>query len=139
MVARRRITSLDEAINLASEAYAQLRLIYVADETLTSWGSLTGVDLKEALFRTGGEIIDQALNRVRRAGLEAKTAIAETTGRRIENVIVEDARNWAADLIVIGTHGRRGVGRLMLGSVAEGVARLSPVPVMLVHAKPTER
>ena len=112
-------------------------MIYVADETLTSWGSVAGVDLKEALFRTGREIMDQALNRVRKAGLQAKSAIAETTGRRIENVIVEDARSWAADLIVIGTHGRRGVDRLML--VAEGVARLSPVPVMLVHAKPTER
>lgn len=111
-------------------------MIYVADETLASCGSVAGVDLKEALFRAGGEIIDQALNRVRRAGLEAKSAIAETTGRRIENLIVEDARSWAADLIVIGTHGRRGVDRLMLGSVAEGVARLSPVPVLLVHAKP---
>ena len=49
---------------------------------------------------------------------------------------MEDGRSWAGDLIVIGTHGRRGVDRLMLGSVAEGVARLSPVPVLLVHAKP---
>jgi hypothetical protein len=63
------------------------------------------------------------------------------TGRRFYPMMqfFGHCRSWAADLIVIGTHGRRGVDRLMLGSVAEGVARLSPLPVMLVHAKPTER
>ncbi|HNH51533.1 MAG TPA: universal stress protein, partial [Nitrosomonas sp.] len=40
---------------------------------------------------------------------------------------------WHADLIVIGTHGRSGFSRLMLGSVAEGVARLTSVPVLLIH------
>jgi nucleotide-binding universal stress UspA family protein len=47
--------------------------------------------------------------------------------------IVEAARTWGADLIVVGTNGRRGLSRLLMGSVAEGVARTATVPVLLVR------
>ena len=47
--------------------------------------------------------------------------------------IVEAARDWPADLVVIGSHGRDGVGRILLGSVAEGVARHAPCPVLVVR------
>ena len=43
------------------------------------------------------------------------------------------ARDWAADLVVIGSHGREGVDRVLLGSVAEGVARRAPCPVLIVR------
>ncbi|HYA38367.1 MAG TPA: universal stress protein, partial [Candidatus Methylomirabilis sp.] len=46
---------------------------------------------------------------------------------------------WPADVVVLGTHGRRGVERLLLGSVAEGVARLSTVPVLLIPRQETGR
>ena len=48
--------------------------------------------------------------------------------------MAEQARQWPADLIVIGTHGRRGVGRMLLGSDAEQIVRTAPVPVLLVRA-----
>ena len=51
-------------------------------------------------------------------------------------MIESAAKNWKADLIVIGTHGRSGLNRLLLGSVAEDVARSATVPVLLVHADP---
>ena len=47
--------------------------------------------------------------------------------------IVEYAEQWPADLIVIGTHGRRGIRRLAMGSDAEFVIRTTPVPVLLVR------
>ena len=47
---------------------------------------------------------------------------------------MRDARKQRADLIVLGTHGRRGLRRLVLGSDAEAVVRTSPVPVLLVRA-----
>jgi nucleotide-binding universal stress UspA family protein len=125
--------ALDEAIHLAKVTHAQLRLIYVLDETLISWGWVAGIDLKKSLDQAGQETMDKALTMVREAGLEAQSALPETVGRRIENVIIEEARRWPAELIIMGTHGRRGVDHLMLGSVAEGVARLSPVPVLLVR------
>jgi nucleotide-binding universal stress UspA family protein len=49
--------------------------------------------------------------------------------------ILRDARKWGADLIVMGTHGRRGLRRVVLGSDAEQVVRMSKVPVLLVRAR----
>jgi nucleotide-binding universal stress UspA family protein len=60
----------------------------------------------------------------------------EYVGGRAADLILEDAKKWSADLIVMGTHGRRGVRRLVLGSDAEQILRLSPVPVLMVRATP---
>jgi nucleotide-binding universal stress UspA family protein len=49
--------------------------------------------------------------------------------------ITHAAQEWSADLIVVGSHGRSGVGRALLGSVAEGVARNSPCPVLIVRSQ----
>ena len=70
-----------------------------------------------------------------RSGATVETALLEASGERIASVIEGEARHWQADLIVIGTHGRSGLSRLLLGSVAEGVARSAPVPVLLVRAE----
>jgi nucleotide-binding universal stress UspA family protein len=48
-------------------------------------------------------------------------------------VLAEHAKGWPADLVVIGTHGRRGFHRLLLGSVAEGFVRVATMPVLLVR------
>jgi len=61
--------------------------------------------------------------------------LLDTFNRRLCDLVVRAARDWPADLVVIGTHGRRGVGRLLLGSDAEQILRLSPVPVLLVRAQ----
>ena len=53
--------------------------------------------------------------------------------KHIYDAIEEEATEWAADLIVIGTHGRRGIRRLLLGSVAEGLTRVSSKPVLLIR------
>jgi nucleotide-binding universal stress UspA family protein len=53
--------------------------------------------------------------------------------------VASEARQWPADLIVLGTHGRRGVGRWLLGSDAERIARYAPVPVLLVRAPESDR
>ncbi|HEX7606066.1 MAG TPA: universal stress protein, partial [Usitatibacter sp.] len=57
---------------------------------------------------------------------------------RVSEQVIDQAKVWNADLIVIGTHGRRGVGRLMLGSDAEEIVRRAPVPVLLVRAPEAE-
>jgi nucleotide-binding universal stress UspA family protein len=59
----------------------------------------------------------------------------ETIGHRVADVIAAEAAAWPADLIVVGTHGRRGVNRLLLGSVAEGVARVATRPVLLIRGQ----
>ena len=52
---------------------------------------------------------------------------------RVCDVVVEQAKEFGADLIVLGTHGRRGVSRLLVGSDAEQIVRVAPVPVLLVR------
>ena len=58
----------------------------------------------------------------------------DSGGARIASVIVDEARRWPADLIVIGTHGRSGFSRVLFGSVAEGVVRTAHIPVLLIRA-----
>jgi nucleotide-binding universal stress UspA family protein len=75
--------------------------------------------------------------------LEAQVQRSRATWPRVESAfaiveprtgIVEAAESKKPDLIVIGTHGRRGLSRMFLGSVAERVVRASPVPVLTIHA-----
>lgn len=129
--------ALREAIKLAKEQRAKLRLIHVIDESLITWdesGAMGAAEtVLDALRKAGQAVADKALAQVRKAGLKAQVVLPETFGERIASVIVEEAKRWSADLIVIGTHGRRGVDRLLLGSVAEGVVRLSAKPVLLIR------
>jgi nucleotide-binding universal stress UspA family protein len=53
----------------------------------------------------------------------------------VADLILKEAKKWPADIIVMGTHGRRGVTHMLLGSDAEAVVRSSLVPVLLVHGE----
>jgi nucleotide-binding universal stress UspA family protein len=129
--------ALREAIKLAKEQRAELRLIHVIDESMIAWdesGAMGAAEtVLDALRKAGQAIADKALAQVRKTSLKVQAVLAETFGERIASIIVEEAKRWPADLIVIGTHGRRGVDRLLLGSVAEGVVRLSAKPVLLIR------
>jgi nucleotide-binding universal stress UspA family protein len=91
-------------------------------------------DWMEALRDGGRQVLKDAKALVTAAGLEAETVLYDSVEGRVHELTVAEARKWPAEVIVIGTHGRRGVGRLVLGSSAEYVLRLSPVPVLLVRA-----
>lgn len=129
--------ALREAIKLAKEQRAVLRLIHVIDGSLLAWdesGAMgTAETVLDAIRKAGQAIVDKALAQVRQAGLKAQAVLPETFGERTASVIVEEAKRWSADLIVVGTHGHRGIDRLLLGSVAEGVVRLSAKPVLLIR------
>ena len=130
--------ALKEAIRLAKELQAQLRVVYVVDEVSLNWPS--GGDFeqgKETSRKSNREILEKADAEVRKAGMTAETKMLaiETFGHRIADMIATEAEAWPADLIVIGTHGRRGVHRLLLGSVAEGITRVAPKPVLLIRGK----
>lgn len=130
--------ALQEAIKLAREGQSRLKLVHVVDETLINWdegGWLGGSTVFEALAAAGRKVLDAAVETVRREGLDVESQLVESVARRIGSVISEEAESWQADLIVVGTHGRRGVDRLLLGSVAEGVVRTAAVPVLLVRGK----
>jgi nucleotide-binding universal stress UspA family protein len=56
-------------------------------------------------------------------------------GTRLGDKVAEQALAWNADLVVVGTHGRKGLSRAMLGSGAEQIVRFAPVPVLVVREK----
>jgi nucleotide-binding universal stress UspA family protein len=74
---------------------------------------------------------------VRAAGCKAdtKTIVIQTLDQSISDAIDDEASLWRADVIVIGTHGRRGFRRLLLGSVAEELIRITNKPVLLIRGE----
>lgn len=128
---------LREAIRLAKDDRAQLFLVHVVNEFYAFAnldGYAPGVDLVPSLREGGRRILAKAKAVADKAGIRAKTLMRETLGGPAAETIVRDARRQRADLIVLGTHGRRGLRRAVLGSDAEQVVRRSPVPVLLVRA-----
>ena len=128
---------LDEAVKLAKLTGASIRLVHVLDHLPFSTGhaGLTG-DLLGILIETGSQVLLEGKRRVEAASVPVDTFLSETFGERVCNVVAEQAKAWNADLIVIGTHGRRGVKRLLIGSDAEQIVRVAPVPVLVVRAPP---
>ncbi|HJV60302.1 MAG TPA: universal stress protein [Albitalea sp.] len=127
---------LREAIGLAAEHQATLHLMHVVDDFPMMIGtvSIEGVeDTRKQLHRQGELLLAKAHSAAREAGTMAETVVREVTRESIADAIVDEARSAGCDLIVMGTHGRRGLSRLTMGSDAELVVRSSPVPVLLVR------
>ena len=92
--------------------------------------------MRESLVQSGRNLLEQAQKQLAAQGVTVKTELKDLTwqpGKSIPSAILEVAHDLGADLIVIGTHGRRGFNRLLMGSVAEQVVRLSTLPVLLVR------
>ncbi|MDH3286890.1 MAG: universal stress protein [Betaproteobacteria bacterium] len=127
-------SALDDALKLAREQGAKVLLLYVYEPIVSS--STHGlVDLTQAIRDEGDQIVAGALEEARKAGVEARSRVLDAAGRRVASAIVEEANTAGVDLIVLGTHGRRGLEHLVLGSVAEGVARRAAVPVLLIRKR----
>jgi nucleotide-binding universal stress UspA family protein len=87
------------------------------------------------LRKGGTAILARAAAEAKKRGVNAKTVLAENIAGRVADVIVRAAKKQRADLLVLGTHGRRGLTRMVMGSDAELVVRYAPVPVLLVRGK----
>ena len=131
--------ALQEAIKLAKEFGAQLRIVHVVDVVNLNLGVEfpNPAEILDAMTKSGQEILRKAEAVARAAGIVVETKLIEidTLGHRIPEMIAADAEAWPADLVVICTHGRRGLSHLFLGSVAEGVVRVATKPVLLIRGK----
>ena len=133
---------LREAIRIATETKAKLVVLNVVNEFPILMDPVALADytrLLEAIRRAGEEIVAKAAKAVTEAGIECETVVVDASTSPSATVIVEQVAKCACDLVVMGTHGRRGVKRLALGSDAELVVRHAPVPVLLVKAPPPTR
>ena len=128
---------LEEALRLARLCGAKVRLVHIVDQLkyVTGFGTYAyDSDLLPLMEEAGEQVLQAGREMAASAGVEAETLLFTSPVKRVCDVVVEQAKTWKADLIVIGTHGRHGVGRLLLGSDAEQILRLAPVPVLLVRS-----
>lgn len=128
--------ALSEALKVAAEKASIVRVIHVVDVVTFLWDAefVDIGEIQDSLRESARNILAKAARTAEDAHVRCETHLSELREgpHRTSNVIVDEARSWRADLIVLGTHGRRGLDRFLMGSVAEGVVRLAPVPVLLV-------
>ncbi|MFV1923094.1 MAG: universal stress protein [Methylotenera sp.] len=127
---------MQEAIKLAKDQHAKLMFIHVFDAyfpIIDGVGNFTPVDIKEVLNENAQAVIAEAKKIAKNAGIEAESKVLDSVGGRPSASIVDYAKAWSADIIVMGTHGLRGINRVVMGSDAENVIRTSSVPVLLVN------
>ncbi|MCG9024427.1 universal stress protein [Laribacter hongkongensis] len=133
--------ALDEAVRFLKGSDAVLKVVHVIDLAQYGWGGaefLDATELQKNIKEAGENVLKGAIEWLGEQGVTCETALLESWGDKIAEVLVEDADKWNADLIVMGTHGWGEFMNLIMGSVAEGVLRKSDVPVMLLRYRDEE-
>ncbi len=131
--------ALEEAITVARVHSATLEIAHAVDEQLVHVFHAGGVtttstnQLKHALVSSGEDVLSRALEQARAAGIQARTHLLKGHGEHTDDLIAGAVHDSGADLLVVGSHGRRGVRRLLLGSVAENLVRKVGVSVLIVR------
>jgi nucleotide-binding universal stress UspA family protein len=128
---------VSEAIRLARLCGARIRLIHLVDVShpvteAAQFGEAIP-ELIQLARQAGQELLDRAKARVAQAGIPVDAEAYEGLGTHLVDFVNGQVDTWKADVIVLGTHGRRGIGRALLGSDAEQILRRSSVPVLLVR------
>ena len=126
--------ALDVGIDVATVAAAAVHLLSVVD--VTSLGVDVRADIQAAALEEGAhDVVDAAAERANAAGIDSTTAVE--FGGSVPAVVRSYITDNDVDLVVVGTHGRTGFDRYVLGSVAEALVRTAPVPVLTVRG-PTD-
>jgi len=130
-------SAFDAALGLAQVMHATLRPYYVIDNALIYFDA-PGYDpslLRNQMIEQGDALASELNAAMREKQVDGEMLTGEVTSSGdVPGLVLNAAREFDADLIVMGTRGRRGVQRLILGSVAERCVRQSTVPVLLIPA-----
>lgn len=124
--------AISKAVDFAKTVGGSITAMYVIDQTV--FGNIPMDSSVSAVYemmkREGGEATSYVLDLCRENGIEVKTLVVE--GAPVKSIVAASADY---DVIIMGTLGRTGFAKLMMGSVAERVVRYSKCPVMVVRAK----
>jgi nucleotide-binding universal stress UspA family protein len=131
---------LRSAVELAADQRATLLLLHVVDDSTLTAGFEGGFTIPnyidtfyDALRSSGRKVLAKAEAAAKAAGVECKLVLVESRAATVAHVVVAQAKSLKADLLVLGTHGRRGLRRVLMGSDAEAVVREASIPVLLVR------
>ncbi|MFC4541321.1 universal stress protein [Halosolutus amylolyticus] len=129
------IAALDHALDVAADHGATVQLLYVADTNKPSLVRYEG-NVVDVLEEEGEEILSDARDRAKERGVPVVDDVVQGQPR---SAIVDAAAEGPVDLVVMGTHGHRGLKEYVLGSVAEGVVNESEPPVLAVRTEDATR
>lgn len=131
--------AVEAALNLATTYDATLHVLFIVDQPIAVSGTGEGFtsldDLLDELEEQGHYAIEDITAEAHAQGVETETTVQR--GNPYEDILSYASDN-DIDLIVMGTHGRTGVKRALLGSVTERVVRHAKIPVLTVHRDPEE-
>ena len=131
--------ALAMALQMAGESKGRVRIIHVIEGMAYSGGTVQTESFPGGLMASvreaGKKILEDAQALAAASGVEAETELFDTFDGRLADVVSDAATQWEADLIVVGTHGRRGIGRILMGSGAEQILRLASTPVLVIRAQ----
>jgi nucleotide-binding universal stress UspA family protein len=130
-----------EAIALAANQQATLYVLNVVEGMPTAWSNYVDNQFRprrielllQGLRASAQRVVDEAHADARNHGLSAETLLVDARGRSFAEVVLEEAHRVGADLVVLGTHGRDGMERLVKGSDAESLLRRANVPMLIVR------
>lgn len=115
-----------------------IRLIHVLDEMAYFAGldpyAGQSYSVISVMRDAGTKILADGLAICQSAGVQADTVLVDRLGARLAETVAEQAKQWPASLVVVGTHGRKGIGRMLMGSGAEHIIRLSTCPVLVIRS-----
>lgn len=126
--------AVQAALGLARESGGRVRFMHFFDVMAYMTGYEFSADVLDQAQASARKTVDEAVAVAKAAGVEADGKLLDVPGRRLGEAVADEARLFEADLVAVGTHGRRGIGRVLLGSGAEEVIRFAPVPVLAVRA-----
>jgi nucleotide-binding universal stress UspA family protein len=126
--------ALAVALRLARENGGRVRVLHRFDALnyLTGFECSTQALADAQAFAR--RVVDQAIEAGRGAGVPCDGTMVEPMAKGLGDTVADEARAWQADLIVVGTARRQGLGRAVMGSGAEDILRHAPVPVMAIRA-----
>jgi nucleotide-binding universal stress UspA family protein len=129
--------AVNEAIQIAKLSGGKLTAVYVLDQSaaFTYAGACDPHLLTDTARQVGRGFLDKACAKMQKFAVTGDSEIIETQGigEDVATCLARCAAQFRADLVVMGTHGRRGMRRMVIGSVAERFVRQSTCPVLLIR------
>ena len=126
--------ALTAALQLARDAGGRVRVLHSVDELAYLSGFEYSGEVMKVARENATKVLDDAMAIAKSSGVPADQQLVDQPGARLGQTVSDAAKAWEADLVVVGTHGRRGIGRVLMGSGAEQVTREASVPVLVIRA-----
>jgi nucleotide-binding universal stress UspA family protein len=126
-----------EAIRLARGWRVAIRFIHVVDRSSLMQNLMPArliAETVKSMQRAGQAALEGARSLAARDHLAAQTVLRTPARGSVADAIAAEAARWKAELIVMGSHGRRGASRMIMGGTAQGVIKVARSPVLLVKA-----